>query len=160
MLFKRALRFSLLVRRNPSVVHDANIRNLDRTFRFRDVALDRRREIVGKCDYLARCQRAGKGAEQSSPYGRDHMIERSGILFLGFDAVKLCNSAVHAVGDRLIEMFDVRLPYGRYVLIDTDVTGMDDVSHGRPPFSYFTKEAVANGVDRSTMPQSYCCNSL
>ena len=132
MLLERAIRLRLLVRRNPQVVGYTDIGDLDCAFGFGDIAFDRGCQIIGERNDLARCQRAGKGAEQSSTDRRDHVVERGRVLFLGLHAVEFRDAAVHAVGDGFVKVLDERVPYWRHFLDDVDVAGVDDVSHGGP----------------------------
>ena len=135
MLLQRTIGVGLFIRRNAQVVHDPDFRNLYGLMRFRNIALDDRGQIVGeRCD-LARYQRAGKGAGQSSADRGDHMIESRGVFIFRFDAVEFRDAAMDTVGHGLFKLFDEGGSNGRYFLYDRDVAGVDDVCHEN--YSFF-----------------------
>ena len=105
-----ALRLFLFVRGDGEVVLDTDFGNFDRLFDLLDVPLDGCIEVVGEGDNLARCQRAGKSAGQSSRDGGDHVVERRRDFLFGLDPVKGRNAAVHAVWDGILEVLNQRAP--------------------------------------------------
>ena len=101
-----ALRLFLFVRGDGEVVLDADFGDFDGLVDLFDVPVDGCVEVVGEGDNLARCQRAGKSAGQSSRDGGDHVVQRRRNILFGFDAVKGRDAAVHAVWDGILEVLD------------------------------------------------------
>jgi len=117
------------IRGNGEIVMHANLGNFYGLIDFFDVSFDGGGEVVRESDNLARCQRAGKSAGQSSRDGGDHVIEGRRDLFLGLDTVERCDAAMNAVGDGVLKVFDQGPAQWRVVLFNFDVARVDDFSH-------------------------------
>jgi len=114
-------------------IGDADFCDLDRLFDLLYITLDMGNEIVGKYNNLTRCQRAGKSAAQSSRDGGDHVVQRGGYVLGGFDAVKLRDAAMHAVGHGFVKAFEIAATQRRYFLNNFGTTYMHNFTHSGSP---------------------------
>ena len=130
MNLQRPLGLSLLILRHPHMIGDPDFGDLDGLVDGADIPFDRRVEVIGVGADLARFQRAGKGAGQSTRHRRDHVVERRRVFAFGGESVEFGYAPVDAIVKRLLEILNEGPAKRRLVLHDLDVAGMHNVCHG------------------------------
>ena len=126
---QRAVGLLPIGRRNPQAVVHANARDPQYFVNRFDVAFDVRLKRLSGHGYLTHCQCAGKGAQQSTANGADHVVERRGDLLFRFDSVELLDPAVYAEPDRLGETLQVRVPQRSFDPFDPQPADVYDCHH-------------------------------
>ena len=113
------------------MIGDPDFGDLDGLVDGADIPFDRRVEVIGVGADLARFQRAGKGAGQSTRHRRDHVVERRRVFAFGRESVEFGYAPVDAIVERLLEILDEGPAKRRLVLHDLDVACMNGVGHGK-----------------------------
>jgi hypothetical protein len=115
---------------NLNLVPDTHAGNAQHAIDRLDVAFDMRAHLVGFRGDLTHCQCAGKGAEQSTADGGNHVIQRGRNLLVRLDAVELFDRAVHAEPDRLAKRLDEGVANRTFDPFDPDTARVDSIGHG------------------------------
>ena len=126
---QRAFGRFALARWNPYIVVNADFGDPQDALYRLNVALDCGPHF-GRLGWdLAHFQRAGKGAEQSSADGGDHVIESRGQLFIGLNSIEFFDRAVDAVAHRLREVLNIGVANRPFDLFEPDAAGVNQFSH-------------------------------